>query len=195
MLIKKMEACETMGTVSEICTGKTATLTKNDMNVKVMYTAGQFIQTNNRNKSVFLNSNLTEEAVTKIVDCIVYNCDSRVEMSDDAMYEACGNGTEVGMLRFLQQNDYEIQNLLTRKARECIVETNIPFGPIRKRQVVAIRQSKDHNIVKVIIKGAPEYIMPMCIRYMDMNGNSQVLDDYSRNEILNTELIQKCATQ
>jgi Ca2+-transporting ATPase len=40
LLMKKMQACETMGTVSEICTGKTATLTTNHMSVKVFYTAG-----------------------------------------------------------------------------------------------------------------------------------------------------------
>ena len=33
LLVKNMEACETMGTVSNICTGKTATLTKNEMAV------------------------------------------------------------------------------------------------------------------------------------------------------------------
>lgn len=43
LLMKKMQACETMGSVSEICTGKTATLTTNDMNVKVFYTAGQYM--------------------------------------------------------------------------------------------------------------------------------------------------------
>lgn len=34
LLVKKVEACETLGYVKEICTGKTATLTKNDMRVK-----------------------------------------------------------------------------------------------------------------------------------------------------------------
>ena len=33
LLVKNLEACETMGMVTEICTGKTATLTKNDMSV------------------------------------------------------------------------------------------------------------------------------------------------------------------
>lgn len=31
---------------------------------------------------------LNEEAVNTIVDSIVFNCEARVEMSDDAMYEA-----------------------------------------------------------------------------------------------------------
>ena len=39
LLVKNMEACETMGTVSNICTGKTATLTKNEMVVTQFYLA------------------------------------------------------------------------------------------------------------------------------------------------------------
>ena len=43
-MIKNLEACESMGVVSEICVGKTATLTKNDMSVNSFYSAGKFIQ-------------------------------------------------------------------------------------------------------------------------------------------------------
>jgi P-type E1-E2 ATPase len=43
LLIKNLEACETMGVVSEICVGKTATLTKNDMTVSSFYVAGKMI--------------------------------------------------------------------------------------------------------------------------------------------------------
>lgn len=90
------------------------------------------------------SSDLSEEAIQKIVDCIIYNCDSRVEMSLDALYEPAGNGTEVGMLKFLSHNEYEIHHLLSQREREGIIVTNIPFGPIRKRQVVAIRPSSRH---------------------------------------------------
>lgn len=68
-----------------------------------------------------------------LVDCVVYNCDSRIEMSQDAMYEPEGNPIEAGMLRFLQQNEIEVQDLLLEKQRQSIVETVIPFNPIRKR--------------------------------------------------------------
>lgn len=47
-----------------------------------------------------------------LLDCIVYNCDARIEMSIDAMFEPEGNGLEAGMLRFLYDNDIEAHNLL-----------------------------------------------------------------------------------
>lgn len=54
-------------------------------------------------------------------------------MSDDAMYVPTGNGTEVGMLNFLTDNEISIYDLYKSRERNCEVETNIPFGPIRKR--------------------------------------------------------------
>lgn len=41
LLVKKLEAPENLGYIREICTGKTATLTQNDMNVNYFYIAGR----------------------------------------------------------------------------------------------------------------------------------------------------------
>lgn len=46
-------------------------------------------------------------------------------------------------------------------------------------------------MVRLIIKGAPEYILPMCIKYMDLNGLPQQLDEGSRKKILDTEITEK----
>lgn len=86
LLVKNLEACETLGTITEICTGKTATLTNNIMSVKSFYTVGQFIE--NTKSTTLTTSNLNEDVLDLIKDCIIYNCDARVEMSEDARYEA-----------------------------------------------------------------------------------------------------------
>ena len=36
-----------------------------------------------------------------IQESILYNCDARIEMDDQAYYVPVGNGTEVGLLKFL----------------------------------------------------------------------------------------------
>jgi magnesium-transporting ATPase (P-type) len=149
-----------MGTITEICTGKTATLTKNEMSVNSFYTAGQFIR--NSTNTTFVESGLHPNVIEIIKDCIILNCDARVEMSEDARYEPTGNGTEAGLLKFLQLNEFAIQDLLTQRQRLGLVETGIPFGPIRKRQLVAIRPSPTTDYVRVVVKGAPEYILPFC---------------------------------
>lgn len=191
LLVKNMEACETMGTITEICTGKTATLTKNDMTVNAFYTVGQQFQ--NRSKHALNSSGLSEEVINIIRDLIIYNCDSRVEMSDDAKYIPTGNGTEVALLRFLQDNDYEIQDLLAQRARQGQMETNIPFGPIRKRQVVAIKPSINDDFVRVVVKGAPEYVLPFCTQVLTSNGGAEYLDSNENSRILDHEIIEAYA--
>ena len=99
LLVKNMEACETMGTVSNICTGKTATLTKNEMTVTQMYIGRQ--QYSIDHAFNLRKTNIPKAVVDVMQDCIIYNCESRVEMSEDAKYIAVGNGTEVALLNFL----------------------------------------------------------------------------------------------
>lgn len=48
-----------MGSVTEICTGKTATLTKNDMSVTCFYTADMMIQ--NKDKDTFRTCGLRQD--------------------------------------------------------------------------------------------------------------------------------------
>lgn len=84
-------------------------------------------------------------------------------MSDDAMYVPTGNGTEVGLMNFLADNEISIYDLFKQRESECVIETDIPFSSIRKRQLIAIRNvTKEEDKVKVIVKGAPEYVMLMC---------------------------------
>jgi P-type E1-E2 ATPase len=130
LLVKKTQAPETLGYIREICTGKTATLTKNDMTVNTFYTVGKTIENHDH---ALIHSGLDQTVIDIIRDCVIYNCDSRVEMSIDAKYSPEGNGTEVAMLRFLQANDFNIQDLLIQKQREGEHECCIPFGPVRKR--------------------------------------------------------------
>jgi magnesium-transporting ATPase (P-type) len=138
------------------------------MTVSAFYTAGQYIV--NKSKDTLTTCGLNSNIINVISDCIIYNCDSRVEMSDDGKYVPAGNGTEVALLKFLQENNMPIQDLLSKRERAGILETHIPFGPIRKRQLVVIRPSPKDQYVRVVVKGAPEYVMPMCNSILNASG-------------------------
>jgi len=59
---------------------------------------------------------INEQLRQLLIDCIVYNCDARVEMGvEEARYEPQGNGIEAGMLRFLQDNDIAVHELMVRR--------------------------------------------------------------------------------
>jgi magnesium-transporting ATPase (P-type) len=121
------------------------------------------------------------------------NCDARIEMSADAKYSPEGNGTEVGMLRFLQENDIEVQDLLAKRHREGEHECSIPFGPIRKRQVEVIRPYKGCDYVRVVVKGAPEYVIQHCTKALSTDGEVMELDESERQRILNEEILEAFA--
>jgi P-type E1-E2 ATPase len=99
LLVKQLKAMEEMGSITEICTGKTATLTNNDLQVHSFYTAGRFVAGVPHN--VLNIDNFSPNVAQYIKEQIIYNCDARIEMSDDAFYVPEGNGIERGMLKFL----------------------------------------------------------------------------------------------
>jgi P-type Ca2+ transporter type 2C len=99
ILVRNLDSPEIMAGVEEICTGKTSTLTAGDMKVKAWFTENKFI-TNDHDHKLF-QCQLSENSIALIKDCILFNCDSRVEMGEDATYVAEGNPTEVGLLGFL----------------------------------------------------------------------------------------------
>ena len=100
ILVRKLDAPEKMGGVQEICCGKTGTITTNEMRVSTFYCESREIK--NSRPDTLLHCELSEEARERIKESILYNCEgARVEMAATT-YVPVGDGTEVGLLRFLQ---------------------------------------------------------------------------------------------
>lgn len=191
LLIKQLDAAENMGSITEICTGKTATLTTNEMKVRAMYLGESFIQ--NRDKDTLSNSGIKQEVLKLLRDCIIYNTNAKIEMSDDAQYVPTGNGTEVGMLNLLTDNEISIYDLFSEREKECEIETEIPFSSFRKRQLVAIRNIReDEEKVLVVVKGAPEFVLQMCTSVLGKDGKRNNLSPSERDRVLDNEIVGKC---
>ncbi len=189
LLVKKMSSVETLGHIRDICTGKTATLTQNDQHVRKFYTGERQFDFGDKK----LND-VNEELKNIIVDSIIYNTDARVEMSEDGYFEPVGNGTEVALLRFLQENELPVHTLLTQRQRTAEHECSIPFSPIRKCMTTVYRPYHGCDYVLVVMKGAPEVILPKCNQYFDSQGQSQYLGPEMRDVILNKEIIEEYAS-
>jgi Ca2+-transporting ATPase len=109
ILVRKLDAPEKMGSVEEILVGKTSTITKNDMKVTQFYCEQRLIKATR--PDTLLNCELSESTITRIKECILYNCEARIEM-DATTYIPVGNGTEVGLLKFLQNADIPVHLLI-----------------------------------------------------------------------------------
>ncbi len=131
-LVRKLQASETMGAVTVICTDKTGTLTQNRMTVQAVSEA-------NYNK---------EERLFHLAIAL----NSTAELDGQ---QSIGNPTEAALLRWLdtQGTDYR---LLRNEAR---ITGRLPFSTEKKyMQTTAIVNGQEYTFVK----GAPEVVLAQC---------------------------------
>lgn len=84
---------------------------------------------------------------------------------------------------------------MVNRQRESEHECSIPFGPVRKRQVEVVRPYKGCEYVRVVVKGAPEYVMKYCTQILGPDGEIRDLDEDEKKQILDHEIIDTMAKQ
>lgn len=114
-------------------------------------------------------------------------------MDDKAFYVPVGNGTETGFLKFLQDAEIPIHDLIKDKIGR--IEANIPFSSIRKRSVTVMRHPLYQDLIRVYVKGAPEYIVDKCTKTYDVDGRTIPMAPEQLTYIKNDIIKQKFTTQ
>ena len=109
-----------------------------------------------------------------LIESILYNTDARIEMDDDAYYVPVGNGTDVGLIRFLQDANVAAHEIIKKKLGRIV--TVIPFSPVTKRAIIAVRHPDLEDVIRIYVKGAPEYILDKCTRTHHVDGSRTHLD-------------------
>lgn len=159
-LVTKKEACETIGSVSVICSDKTGTLTQNRMTVENVYLNGKFVDLDKIEDMYFINN------------CLL---NSTADISFDG--DKCnylGNSTECALLLCLKDHDY-------KKARkEQKIVHQIPFNSMNKYMATVIEEG-DLDIL--LVKGAPEIILDKCVNEIS-NGKVIKITEARKKEIL-----------
>lgn len=166
LLIKNLDALETAGQVIDILTGKTATLTTGDMEVCRINTQGQTFNASN------LEANI--EVVKTLQQAIVFNNDASMQMEHDR-YKAKGSPVDVGLLQFVAAEGVPIQDKLVERENQHDLKLWIPFSSDRKCMTVAYALDKG-GVTRVIVKGAPEIVVPMCTGQLDSYAQPQGFD-------------------
>lgn len=139
-LVTKKEACETIGSVSVICSDKTGTLTQNRMTVEVAYVDGRYIDGNDRNTNSFFEEN-----------CLI-NSTADIEHSDGEV-KYLGSATECALLLYNKDKDY-------RKIRSSAdVTSQKPFTSDTKRMSSLVANGDSYLL---LTKGAPEVLLDLC---------------------------------
>ncbi len=144
-LVRKMHACETMGAATIICTDKTGTLTKNQMQVVHTHFYGLAEQ--------HLDDS---EASGIIAESIACNSTAFLDFSQGSV-KALGNPTEGALLLWLKEQGLDYMSL----RKESVVLTQLPFSTERKYMATAVRSSLTGKTL-LLVKGASEIIWKYC---------------------------------
>ena len=160
-LVTKKEACETIGSVSVICSDKTGTLTQNRMTVEELYLNGEFV----KNAGEIKDQNF-------INNCLINSTADISFEGDKCNY--LGNSTECALLLYLKNYDY-------KKARkESSIIHQMPFNSKNKFMATIIN---DNNNRILLAKGAPEILLNNAVNEC-VNGEIVKLTEERKQEII-----------
>ncbi|XP_015888099.3 putative calcium-transporting ATPase 13, plasma membrane-type [Ziziphus jujuba] len=173
-MVRKLSACETMGSATTICTDKTGTLTLNQMRVTKFWLGQVEGGAVSFNSSYVLD--LIREGIAMNTTGSVYRPDS------DYKFEFSGSPTEKAILSWAV---LELNMDMEELKRSCSIEHVETFNSQRKRSGVLIRRKAD-NTKHVYWKGAAEIILAMCSTYYNASG---ILEDLDEDEKKKFELI------
>ena len=159
-LVTKKEACETIGSVSVICSDKTGTLTQNRMTVENLYLNGKFFDDKEDIDDYFVKN------------CLV-NSTADITFEDDKL-NYLGNSTECALLAYLEDYDYK------KERKESEVIHQIPFNS-KNKFMATIMKIKGNSVV--LTKGAPEILLTHSVHEV-LDGKFVKLTEERKREII-----------
>ena len=157
-LVRKMHACETMGSATVICTDKTGTLTKNRMSLGEKCFFGLKDQKLDQSEV----AHLMEEG-------IALNSTAFLDFSDKKKVKVIGNPTEGALLLWLLDNSVDYIRI-----RDNIkIVKQLPFTTKYKYMATVVETGFAGEYV-LYVKGAPEIIMKRCTTVKMLDGESGI---------------------
>ncbi|XP_016188943.1 calcium-transporting ATPase 8, plasma membrane-type isoform X5 [Arachis ipaensis] len=165
-LVRRLSACETMGSATTICSDKTGTLTMNQMTVVEAYAGGK------KNDPPGNKSELSPKLHSLLIEGVAQNTNGSVYVPEGGNdVEVSGSPTEKAILHW----GLEIgMNFDSTRSESSIIHV-FPFNSEKKRGGVAV-QTADSE-VHIHWKGAAEIVLACCTRYIDANDQLVDMDE------------------
>ncbi len=175
-LIRKLPAVETLGATNIICSDKTGTLTKDEMTVRKIFTAGTEYSVSGTGYSP--EGNITSDkdspiqskgsAINKLLLMGSLCNDAKLTKKDDK-WKVLGDPTEGALTVVAAKGNLKAEELKSKYERV----DEIPFSSETKRMSTVHRGDDGYFAIS---KGAPEIIIESCSHYFTENGIKEFTD-------------------
>merc|ERR1739838_406411 len=162
-LVKNLEAVETLGSTSTICSDKTGTLTQNRMTVAHMRFDNKIVEadTSEDQSGSGFNKEASGWKTLERVACLCNRAEFKGGQSEVSILkrEVNGDASEAAILKCTELSKGNVMDYRARNKKAC----EIPFNSTNKFQV-SIHETEDPNEKRYLLamKGAPERILDRC---------------------------------
>ncbi|XP_059687073.1 plasma membrane calcium-transporting ATPase 4 isoform X14 [Gavia stellata] len=178
-LVRHLDACETMGNATAICSDKTGTLTMNRMTVVQAYVGDTH----------YRQIPDPEAILPKILDLIVngvainsaYTSKILPPEKEGGLPRQVGNKTECALLGFVLDLKQDYQAVRNEVPEEKLYKV-YTFNSVRKSMSTVLKNG--NGGFRMYSKGASEIILRKCTRILDKNGDPRVFKVKDRDEMV-----------
>mmetsp|Transcript_5600 Transcript_5600/g.8116 ORF Transcript_5600/g.8116 Transcript_5600/m.8116 type:complete len:1155 (-) Transcript_5600:179-3643(-) len=201
-LVKHLDACETMGCATTICTDKTGTLTANKMTARGFFIGlkdylltDPTIKLGDHIKSYDGGAN--SKTIEILASLIAINTmdETVLEVEDGQIIRSSGNPTEAALLAFLHDLGFDYVDIRnTTKGRSDqgslakYLTEGKQFGFSSARKMMSYAIPLENGGYRLYTKGAQEVIASRCTKIVDDSGDEVTLADGLREKLKTTAL-------
>ncbi|XP_030280716.1 plasma membrane calcium-transporting ATPase 1-like [Sparus aurata] len=178
-LVRHLDACETMGNATAICSDKTGTLTMNRMTVVQAHIAGRYY------KKVPEPDLIPAKILDLLVQGIGVNCAYTTKImppeKEGGLARQVGNKTECALLGLSLDLHRDYQTVRNEYPEERLFKV-YTFNSVRKSMSTVLRNHD--GSYRMFSKGASEILLRKCCKILLASGEAKVFKPRDREDLV-----------